>query len=336
VQTRQPLLGRASGRGGDDGDGSPRSGRGGALTGARAGDGSDDSDGDGDGDGEGGDGDGAPDVDVGPYALVVAASVSDGPRGTREGVGAGDGPDGGLRVDTGPGTVGSTSGRDRASGRGKAKGGEGVGKGSKSAPALRAEPGAGSARPDGADAGGEGGTASGRKARGGGGGGGGGGVGVAGGGGAGGGGPPAGPAKDFVSRNVELAGKVRHRGLTKEEEDRLREIIGPELMGDPDSEGEGEAGDPVDPVPRRTRKARGAVGAVSGDGLGDGDLPLALRVPGFEPPADDRQRLLELEDRLQGMVKAGTACEAASDPYPRPLKLFPVFLTALESKVGGV
>ncbi len=145
---------------------------------------------------------------------------------------------------------------------------------------------------------------------------------------------------------------MRHRGLTKEEEDRLREIIGPELMGDPDSEEEdcaavaaegGLHGIALERPPRRARKARGAAAAAAAaasnpsagpGGVEVGDLPLALRVPGFEPPADDRVRLLELEDRLQEMVKAGTASEAASDPYPRPLKLFPVFLTALESKVG--
>ena len=159
------------------------------------------------------------------------------------------------------------------------------------------------------------------------------------------GGAQAGSGKDFVSRNVELAGKVRHRGLTKEEEDRLRELIGPELMGDP-VEGDDSGG-------RVTFTGAGVVlggassassllaaastggggGAAAGDRVAEDELPLTLRVPGFEPLGDDKARLRLLDDRLHDMVAAGTACEAASHPYPRPLKLFPVFLTALESQV---
>ncbi len=147
------------------------------------------------------------------------------------------------------------------------------------------------------------------------------------------------PAKDFISRNMELAGKVRNRALTKEEEDRLREIIGPELMGDPleedDDGNDGGGADGRSLAHRRKPQSVHGIGQVS-DGavvVGEDELPLALRQPGFEPPAADKERLQLLDSQLHEMVIAGTACEAASNPYPRPLKLFPVFLTSLESHV---
>lgn len=63
------------------------------------------------------------------------------------------------------------------------------------------------------------------------------------------------------------------------------------------------------------------------------DLPPDLLLSGFTPALADKDRLLAVESELRGMIESGRACDAASDPFPKPLRLFPVFLTALESRV---
>jgi hypothetical protein len=163
-------------------------------------------------------------------------------------------------------------------------------------------------------------------------------------------------SKNFVSRNVELAGKVKHKHFTKEEETRLRELIGAELMGDDDAtDGDKDKDKDKGPAKDSESPRPSARAAVDGDGDGavtarqaalvdavadadaalrDGELPVALRQPCFAPTGLELARLRAVEGQLQAMVTAGTACDAACDPYPRPLKLFPVFLTALESRVS--
>lgn len=145
----------------------------------------------------------------------------------------------------------------------------------------------------------------------------------------------AGAKKDFIARNAELATKKRNRKLTATEVARLRELLGPLLSDDSSSSSSSgsEGGEEADRAARRARRGRreAALRAADHDALVQ--LPPSVIVHGFAPDDDTRRRLDAVEGQLKCMVDSGTASEAAVNPYPQPLRLFPVFLTALESKV---
>ena len=171
-------------------------------------------------------------------------------------------------------------------------------------------------------------------------------------------------SEDFVARNKELAVKSKHRRFTEKELTRLRQLIGPDDDDEKEdaaitaAKAKAAADLGVDPATllgdgKDVASAGAGAGAGSGAGAGAGarsgnsssstpsnaaehdgadGVLLALEDEGFKPSEDDAARLKACEQRLAAIMDAGQACDAANTPYPRPLRLFPVFLTALESQ----